>query len=510
MAALCTPGDVAAAAHVAREAVAAVMEPASAVGSVGEWAEAVGELQSLANTVAAAQDAAVVRLAAIEPEVLDDGEVVETHRALGHVALDAAAVLSGVLTVSAVHAERRVQAAVRRAADGPDGTETCTGLGRLHAAMGAGRVDAYRAGVVAEELEECRAEVARAVLDALEPHVEREDGPRLRQRVRRVLAAISPDFLRAKAARARSESSLQRWVEQPGVDTWHGTFPSEEACAAWGAIDALAQTYVRDGVCERIDRARAKALTDLVTGNATVDVQVHLTTPAARAATTAEPRTGDERAAGDLVEVASARASEPVLVERGWLQRAVTEPWPAAGAHVTDAVTGALLDPHEELASHGYRPGSRLAALVRARDGHCRFPGCHVAARFCDLDHVTPWPAGPTSASNLTCLCRRHHRVKQRPGWRAVLHPDATMTWTDPTGRTRTTTPTDHARALVLPDRGDDPAPARRARGPQDQPHSVLEHHSEHHPPPGRYHLEYHHAHHRRRHAPLPTGPPPF
>ncbi len=177
---------------------------------------------------------------------------------------------------------------------------------------------------------------------------------------------------------------------------------------------------------------------------------------------------------------------------------------------VVDPTTGALLDESEALATDAYRPGARLAALVRARDGHCRFPGCHIAARFCDLDHVTPHPTGPTSAANLACLCRRHHRVKQRPGWRAVLAPDATMTWTDPTGRTRTTTPVDHHHHTVLPDRGTDRTPTGRARNPQDAPHSALEHHLEHHPPPGGLRIEYHHTHRRRRTAALPTGPPPF
>ena len=35
------------------------------------------------------------------------------------------------------------------------------------------------------------------------------------------------------------------------------------------------------GTCTNIEQARGKALTDLVTGNATVDVQVVLTVPAA-------------------------------------------------------------------------------------------------------------------------------------------------------------------------------------------------------------------------------------
>jgi hypothetical protein len=82
--------------------------------------------------------------------------------------------------------------------------------------------------------------------------------------------------------------------------------------------------------------------------------------------------------------------------------------------------------------------------FVKARDGHCRFPGCPVSATFCDLDHVVPWPVGATHPANLVCLCRRHHRVKQRPRWRVLLDPDGTLTWTDPTGRMRTTAPIDH------------------------------------------------------------------
>ena len=93
----------------------------------------------------------------------------------------------------------------------------------------------------------------------------------------------------------------------------------------------------------------------------------------------------------------------------------------------------------------GRARGRRLPAqprhgrLVKARDGRCRFPGCAVAARFCDLDHVRPWPTGPTHPTNLICLCRRHHRIKQRHGWRVTLTDDGTTTWTDPTGRQRTT-----------------------------------------------------------------------
>ncbi len=246
-------------------------------GSRDEWAEVVGALQGLVNAASAAQDEAITGLACIEAEWAEDGTELEVHKAPGHVALDAPAIVSGVLSVSAVHAERRVREAVARAADT---SAAPTGLGGLHAAMAAGALDAYRAQVVAFELEEVPADVAAAVLDTIGSWFEVEDASHLRRRVRRVLARISPDLLRRRAVRARSQCRLERWVDEPGVDTWHGTFPSEEACAAWAAIDALAQQYVADGTCERIDRARAKALTDLVTGHATIEVQLTLTTPA--------------------------------------------------------------------------------------------------------------------------------------------------------------------------------------------------------------------------------------
>ena len=127
--------------------------------------------------------------------------------------------------------------------------------------------------------EECPAEVAVAVVAALDPHLD-DDGPTLRRRTRRLLARISPDLLRQRAIRARAATGLRRWVAEPGVDAWHGTFPSEDAAVAWAAIDRLAHDLVAAGTCSSVEQARGRALTDLVTGNATVDVQVVLTVPA--------------------------------------------------------------------------------------------------------------------------------------------------------------------------------------------------------------------------------------
>jgi hypothetical protein len=67
--------------------------------------------------------------------------------------------------------------------------------------------------------------------------------------------------------------------------------------------------------------------------------------------------------------------------------------------------------------SRGYVPSEAVARAVRAREPHCRFPGCRQPASRCDLDHAIPWPRGSTKVENLGPLCRRHHNLKTHLGW---------------------------------------------------------------------------------------------
>jgi hypothetical protein len=89
-----------------------------------------------------------------------------------------------------------------------------------------------------------------------------------------------------------------------------------------------------------------------------------------------------------------------------------------------------------------YVPSRKLKHLLRARTQTCTAPACNAQALYCDIDHTTPYPDGLTCECNTNPKCRRHHRTKQAPGWKATQPTPDTATWITPSGRTHTTAPT--------------------------------------------------------------------
>jgi hypothetical protein len=85
----------------------------------------------------------------------------------------------------------------------------------------------------------------------------------------------------------------------------------------------------------------------------------------------------------------------------------------------------------------GARTRAIPPAIRRAlehRDQGCRFPGCGV--RFGQQGHhIKHWAqGGPTTLSNLTMLCRRHHRAVHEEGFQVERQPDGELQFRRPNG----------------------------------------------------------------------------
>jgi hypothetical protein len=124
---------------------------------------------------------------------------------------------------------------------------------------------------------------------------------------------------------------------------------------------------------------------------------------------------------------------------------------------VTDPVDGHLLD----YGTRTYLPHA-LKTHIAARDGTCRAPGCNQPAHRCELDHIDPFPHGPSAVGNTHALCKRDHTTKTDRDLQILEHhPDGTTRWRTRDGQTGVTPPRPYLPEAppppVPPD--DDPCP---------------------------------------------------
>jgi hypothetical protein len=272
----------------------------------------------------------------------------------------------------------------------------------------------------------------------------------------------------------------------PGLMRFEAEVDSDKGREVWAAIEELAAGYLKEEVAATMDQARADAFVDLILANAAVSTMVDLALPAGFA-TAGAARSGlvlEQAATGLLVE-ADQHAGEQTGQQPGQ-QTGQDTGWgdgpgavvrvlaglPAvgvldqrAGTLTSASIEAILADPDTvfrrlvidpdsgwlvDAGATTYRPGRHLAVVVRKRDLHCRFPNCATPARFCDLDHVIPFPLGRTVLGNLACLCRRHHRLKTHAHWSLAISPVGVCTWVDlGTGVVHTTEPADYRELAV-------------------------------------------------------------
>jgi hypothetical protein len=110
----------------------------------------------------------------------------------------------------------------------------------------------------------------------------------------------------------------------------------------------------------------------------------------------------------------------------------------------TEVTIKPVIDLNTELTAQVYKVPADIREQIILRDRTCVFPGCARPARRCDVDHIIaydhdaevegrPQP-GPTTTSNLACLCRFHHRLKTHSAWRYRMAEPGIFEWTSPHG----------------------------------------------------------------------------
>ena len=135
------------------------------------------------------------------------------------------------------------------------------------AALAAGRIDRYRATVIADELgglgDEHAAVVEQQVLD----HAPDQTTGQLRAAARRVVLAADPAAARERKERAARDARVERWDEHAGTAALAGRdLPPADVLAADHNLSALAGSLRRAGVSGTMDQLRAQAYLALLTG----------------------------------------------------------------------------------------------------------------------------------------------------------------------------------------------------------------------------------------------------
>lgn len=319
--------------------------------------------------------------------------------------LDAAAELVPAAGIAAGPANRLLDLAV-----------TLTSrLPRTLEALAAGRLDLPKARIVADVAGALHAPVRTAVED----EALRADPTWAPERLRRRLASVAIRQDPAEAERRRRRACARRrvdhWAEPDGTATLMAHGPVERTAAVFSVLDRTARTPTGPGDHRTLDQRRFDALYDIVvarTGGVAGELQVVVA---------ADTLAGhDDRAAllkgyGPI----TADAARLFAGDARW-RRLVTDPW-----------DGGLLD----VGTRTYRPPQHLERFVRARDITCIEPGCDRDARTAQLDHLVPYPHGPTAEGNLAAECAPAHARKTRGSASVEQLEPGVFEWTTRLGR---------------------------------------------------------------------------
>jgi hypothetical protein len=263
---------------------------------------------------------------------------------------------------------------------------------------------------------------------------------RLAGRVDRIVAREDRDAVRRRRER-QADREFSIWDSGDGLSEVFGRLITTDAHAVDARLDALAATVCADDPRTGKQR-RADAMGALAAGTDRL---------ACRCGQQDCPAAAPPLPAAVVIHVVAEQASVDGTGQApgSMIGSDALIPAELVRELARSARLRPLIHPTDAPPEPGYTPSRALADFVRCRDLTCRFPGCDKPALDCDLDHTIPHgDGGHTHASNLKCLCRRHHLLKTFWGWCDKQLPDGTLIWTSQSGQTYVTTP---GSALLFP-----------------------------------------------------------
>ncbi|GLY70987.1 hypothetical protein Atai01_76060 [Amycolatopsis taiwanensis] len=314
-----------------------------------------------------------------------------------------------------------------------------TRLPQLLAAMDNGEIDLRTAGKVCDVTAALSDAQARQVDERIAGRLAGKDPEKVRRIARDAVCAIDPDGYAQRAKKRRKDRRVELIHGEEGMASLWVYLPAEIASAIYARVDGIARKLKTKDEDRTLDQLRCDVLADLALGKheglpgVLAQVYIHVPIDAALGITD----TGCNLAGHGPIPGEIARQ---IMNDTNSVWRKVT----------CDPTSGAVLD----VGRTRYRPPAALDEFVRVRDRECRAPGCRRPAQRSDVDHHRDYRRGKnghTSKSNLTCLCRRHHQLKDVAGWVFRLD-EATgeLTVTTPTGRQHTARP----EPILKPDVG--------------------------------------------------------
>ncbi|MFA1545551.1 HNH endonuclease signature motif containing protein [Actinomadura chokoriensis] len=360
--------------------------------------------------------------------------------------------------------------------------ENLTGpLAATGAALEAGRIDLAKARVVCDLTDQLPEPVVERVEAAALEKASTQTTGQLRRRIRRIVQRLAPEAIEERKRDAVRRRRVELWDNPSGTsDLALCDLAPEDAHAIYNKITAAAHGIGHDGDTRSLNTIRADLATHLLRGSPLPDaIRDLLANPCADADLVSRPddvpsapasppghtsltvtmpngasgtpssditrgplpsggsegRHGGEGELSVLADVIDQRLTQvggrvssrelPGEIRRAvrWIQRGLAEAREAA-CRGDDEVHG----------RPGYRPPVALRREIEARHATCVFPSCNQPSHRCDLDHTVPWRPGVTCRCNLAPLCRRHHRLKQRPDWRLVQVWPGLLIWVTPAG----------------------------------------------------------------------------